>query len=186
MHYSDYIYFIITLTLPLVIGIYLIIRFWKNEIAKFVGLLISKPVISVLLLLVESSYDLLDRLGAFYSYIVVRSILWIVPELILTLIVVYYFRALLVNNTLVRSLLILDTVRWFSAFILLLLPDPFPEPYFYWQLYFLVFIVSILPSLYAIGGLIVMNRWIKAKTLLINQKLDIAQTRSGFLSKKDS
>lgn len=168
LRYSDYVFFITSWTLPLIIGLYLITRLWKNDVAKCISLLILRPVFSILLILLELNYDLLDKLSTFYSYEIVRNVLWVVPELILTLIVVYSFRNLLANNKLVRLFFILDTIRWLSVFIAMLFTDLGPEPDFYWQIYLAGFFISIFPSLYALGGLVAMNRPANSKNATIN------------------
>src|SRR6266536_1983275 len=44
--------------------------------------------------------------------------------------------------------LIVDVIRWLSVFISLWFPDPIPEPYFYWQLYIVVFFIFLFPFMY--------------------------------------
>jgi hypothetical protein len=166
--YSDYAFFIASLTIPLIIGLHLIIRFWNNDLAKCISLLILRPVFSTLLILLELKYDLLNKLSVFYSYEVVRNVLWVVPELIITLIVVYSFRDLIVNNKLSRPFFILDTVRWLGVFISMLFTNLGPEPYFYWQIYLAGFFISLFPSLYALGGFVAVYRLIYSKNAILN------------------
>lgn len=156
---------LVALLLPLFIGLFILIKFGKDDVAKYIGFLSLKPVFSVLLLFLESKYDLVDKLKAFYSYEVARDVLWVVPELTLTLVIVYSFRYLFMNNKLVRLFLIVDIVRWLSVFVVFLLPNPYPEPYFYWQAYLGIFFIFMFPSLYALGGLIAINKWANSQTI---------------------
>ena len=154
--------------IPLLIGLLLTIRFWNNDITKCISLLILRPVFSILLILLELKYDLLNKLSVFYYYEVVRNVLWVVPELILTVIGVHSFRDLVVNHKLIRLFFTLDTVRWLSVFISMLFTDLGLEPYFYWQIYLAGFFISFFPSLYALGGFIAIYRLIYGKNAMFN------------------
>ena len=139
---------------PLVISATTLIKFRKNEIAKYIGVLSLKSVFVMLLSMLITSFSFLEQLYSLYSSEIVSAIFWIIPELILTLVIVYSFRHLFGNDKLIWLFLIGDTIRWLIIFIEFLIPDPFPEPYFYTQLYVLVFFLLIFPSLYAIVGFI--------------------------------
>lgn len=149
-YFSDWILF---LSAPF--GFLILMQSKKNETSRFIGLLSLKPVIGPFLGIVTSS-----KLYEFFPYFpdeIILAFLWAVPELLLTLLLVYAYRHLF-DDRIARAFLLGDIVRWASLTIVFLLPDPFPEPYFYPQLYILVFFLIFYPPLYAITGLIVLIR----------------------------
>jgi hypothetical protein len=143
-----------TWLIPLSISVITLSKFGKYDIAKYIGLLSLKPVFMMLLALLVSNLGFLERLYTLYSYEITSAIFWIVPELILTLIIVYIFRHLFHNDKMVWLFLIGDIIRWLSLSIESLIPDPIIEPFFYTQFYVSVFFLLVFPSLYAIVGFI--------------------------------
>ena len=152
-----------TWLVPLLIGVVTLRKFRKNEVAKYIGLLSLKPTFMMLLSMLVASFGFLEQLYSLYSYEIVSAIFWIIPELILTLVIFYSFRHLFGANKLIWLFLIADTIRWLVISIEFLIPDPFPEPYFYTQLYILVFFLLIFPSLYAIVGFISVRERVLSK-----------------------
>ncbi len=146
-YFSEWILF-----LPALIGFLILIKFGKDGISSFIGFLILKPIVSTFLGFLPSP-KIFESFSHF-SNEVISAFLWAVPELLLTLMLVWLYRNLFNDNKIVWSFLIGDIVRWVSLTIVFLLPAPFPEPYFYPQLYVLAFFAVFYPSLYAIGGLI--------------------------------
>ena len=144
--------------LPLSTALFILVKFGKDDVAKYVGYLSLKPIFSLLLMFFEAKADLFDELNAHYSYEIVGSLLWIIPELLLTLVIVYFFRHLFNKFRLAWWFLIGDITRWLSVFISELIPDPVIEPYFYTQLYIWAFFVVVFPSLYAISGFIAVRK----------------------------
>ena len=158
LHYSDYIFFTAALALPLVIGLFIVIKFWNDELSRYMGFLSLKPVFTVLVwFLVPVSY-LYDSLNNIYPLTTLTAYLWFIPELMLTLVIVYSFRYLFNKNSLVWKFLIGDMIRWLSIFVIELIPDPNPEPYFYLQLYIWAFFMVLFPSLYAILGFVAVRK----------------------------
>lgn len=152
---ATFIYPEVTIWLvPLAISVITLSKFGKNDIAKYIGLFSLKPVFIILLLILIPDFGFLEKFYFLYSYEIIHAIFGVVPELILTLVIVYVFRYLFHNDKVVWLFLIGDTIRWLGLFIESLIPDPFPEPYFYTQFYVWVFFLLIFPSLYAIIGLI--------------------------------
>jgi hypothetical protein len=152
---ATFIYPEVTIWLvPLAISVITLSKFGKNEIAKYIGLFSLKPVFIRLLLILIADFGFLEKFYFLYSYEIAHAIFWIVPELILTLVIVYVFRNLFHNDRVVWLFLIGDTIRWLSLFIESLIPDPIPEPYFYTQFYVVIFFYLVFPSLYAIFGFI--------------------------------
>ena len=161
-YFSEWILF-----LPALIGLLILIKFGKDEVSKFVGFLTLKPIASMFLVFV-ARLEIFERFPHF-SNEVVLAVLWIVPELPLTLVVVRVYRQLFNGDKIVWLFLIGDIIRWVSLTIEALLPDPFPEPYFYMQLYVFAFFAIFYPSLYSIGGLItVIRRTNSHKTVLLS------------------
>jgi hypothetical protein len=145
---AAFIYPELTLWLvPLVISITTLIKFGRNDIAKYISFLSLKPIFVWVLFWLASDLEFLERFYAPYS-------LAIAPEILLTLIIVYSFKHVFRREKLTWLFLIGDVIRWVSLFIESLLPDPIPEPYFYTQFYVWVFFLLIFPSLYAVIGLI--------------------------------
>jgi len=144
------------LFLPALLGFLILIKFGKNDISRFIGFLILKPIVSTFLGFVISP-KIFESFPHFSNEIGL-ALLWIAPELLLTLIFLRFYRHLFNGDRIVWLFLIGDIVRWISLTIVFLLPDPFPEPYFYPQLYVWVFFLIFYPSLYAIAGLIVLIR----------------------------
>jgi hypothetical protein len=143
-----------TWLVPLVISIMTLSKFRKIDIAKYIGILSLKPVLMMFLLMLVESSGFLEQIYSLYTYEIVSAVFWIVPELILTVLIVFGFRYMFGTDKLTWQFLIGDTVRWLSIFIISLAPDPFPEPYFYTQLYISVFFLVTFPCLYAMVGFI--------------------------------
>jgi hypothetical protein len=152
---ATFIYPEVTIWLvPLVISMITLIKFGKNDVAKYIGLLSLKPTFRISLFLLAGKIGLLERLYVLYSYEMASAIFGIVPELLMTLVIVYAFKHLFARDWLAWLFLLGDIIRWLSLFIESLLPDPIPEPYFYTQFYVWVFFLLVFPSLYAIVGLL--------------------------------
>ena len=150
-YFSEWILF-----LPALLGLIILISFGKDDVSRFIGFLTLKPIVSTFLGLIVSP----GKIEGF-SYLsneVILALLWTVPELLLTLMLARIYRHLFNSDRIVLLSLIGDIIRWVSLTIVFLLPDPFPEPYFYPQLYILAFFLVFFPSLYAISGLIVVIR----------------------------
>jgi len=141
------------LLLPSLIGLLILFKFGKDDVAKYIGLLILKPASSFLLIFIASKLHVFEQLP-YHSPEILLAFLWIVPELPLTLIIFRVYRHLFISGRVALIFLLGDVVRWSSLFVVGLLPDPFPEPYFYTQLYIFAFFAIFYPSLYAIGGFI--------------------------------
>ena len=155
---TTFIYPEVTLWLvPLTISITVLVKFRKIEIAKYIGLLSIKPVFIMLLTWLASYFGFLEPLYSLYPDEVVFAIFEIVPELILTLVIVYSFKHLFGTDKLIWLFLIGDIIRWSSLFAESLVTDPIPEPYFYTQFYVWVFFLLIFPPLYAMVGFISVN-----------------------------
>ena len=148
----------IFLLLPVIVSLLILWKSGKTQVAQCIGLLTIKPTLNLLLNYVPGMLAFNSELSNSYPYHMVRSILWAIPELLLTLIMVYVFRHLLHKERVVLMFLIADVIRWVSVFISLWFPDPIPEPYFYWQLYIAVFFIFLFPFMYAIAGFIVIKR----------------------------
>lgn len=130
---------------PLVIGLITLGKFGKQDVAKYIAFLSLKPIFIWFLLLLVADFDFFRRLYAPYSFAVV-------PELILTLVILYCFKHLFRRHKLAWLFLLGDVIRWLSLFIESLIPDPIPEPYFYTQFYVFFFFLLIFPSFYAVVG----------------------------------
>jgi len=140
---------IIVFSLPFFIGMFILIKFGKDNVGRIIGLLSLKPLLLLALIIFLDSFGSLDDA---YAYLI------FIPDLILTLIFGYFFRDLLNRERLTRFFFIGDVVRWLCLLVEFILPEPFPEPYFYTQLYVWFFFNTIFPSLYAIGGLVALQR----------------------------
>ena len=141
------------LLLPSLIGLLILFKFGKDDVAKYIGLLILKPASSFFLIFIASKLHVFERFS-YHSPEILLAFLWIVLELPLTLIIFRVYRDLFISGRVALIFLLGDVVRWSSLFFVGLLPDPFPGPYFYTQLYIFAFFAIFYPSLYAIGGLI--------------------------------
>jgi hypothetical protein len=139
---------------PLAISVTVLVKFRKYDIARYIGFFSLKPVFIMLLILLASIFGFFDQLYSLYPDEFVSAIFGIVPELILTLVIVYNFKHLFGTDKLIWLFLIGDIIRWSSLFIESFIPDPIPEPYFYTQFYIWVFFFLIFPPLYAIVGFI--------------------------------
>lgn len=156
--FATFLYPVITLWLvPSVISLMTLSKFRKNEMAKYIGLLSLKPIFVWFLFLLVADFNFFERLSAPYSFA-------IVPELILTTVIVYFFRNLFRSHKLAWIFFIADIVRWLTIFIESLLPDPVPEPYFYPQFYVLVLFLLVFPSLYAIVGFLAVSKNVPEET----------------------
>jgi hypothetical protein len=156
---------------PLAIGIVLLVNIKQNDFAKYVGFLSLKSVFIFFLIFFVNS-DVAEKIAALYSYKVVLASLWFIPELILTLFIFFVFRRLIRDDRTALVFLFGDVIRWLSLSTEALIPDPFPEPYFYTQLYVFAFFAVFYPSLYAISGLIiVMRRANTQKTVSLSSSL---------------
>lgn len=141
------------LLLPSIIGVLILFKFGKDAVTKCIGLLILKPASSYFLISIALKLHVFEQLS-YHSPEIVLAFLWIVLELPLTLIIFRVYRYLFISDRVTLTFLLGDIVRWSSLFVVGLLPDPFPEPYFYTQLYIFAFFAIFYPSLYAIGGLV--------------------------------
>jgi hypothetical protein len=148
----EYLYFL----LPLFIGPFIFLKYRKYKVAKCIGILSIKPIFSPLFLIGMSNFS--EELFNHYPYNIVRAILWLLPELFLTIVIVYLFRAEIQKEKSVSLFLFGDMIRWISVFVLLCLPDPNPEPFFYPQLYILVFFAVLFPSIYAVSGYFIVRK----------------------------
>ncbi len=127
----------------LLIGLFILVNSRNNSENRFVGILSVKPLLIFAFwgwLRLRSS---LDGISAYLVFI---------PDLILTLILVYSFRDLL-KDELLFVFFIGDLVRWLILAIELLIPDPYPDTFSVLQNYIFIFFFLIFPSLYAVYGL---------------------------------
>ena len=148
---------VIFLFMPVVVSLLILWKAGKSDAAKCISLLTLKPVLNLLLNYLPGIFVFNNELKNIYPYNIVRSVSWAIPELFLTLIIIYAFRHLLHKERVLLMFLIVDVIRWLSVFISLWFPDPIPEPYFYWQLYITVFFIFPFPFMYAIAGFIVIK-----------------------------
>jgi hypothetical protein len=155
----DVLYYLI----PLFIGTFILAKFGKDESARCIGILSLKPMFTFLFFGLIARLELYEQLYNLYPYNLVRAVLWFFPELFLTTVVCYTFKALIQRDKAVLLFLISDIVRWLTVFISLSFPDPVPEPYFYWQLYFGVIFALFIPPLFAVAGLVLTASRAKTK-----------------------
>lgn len=155
----DVIYFLI----PLFIGTFILAKFDKDESARCIGFLVLKPMFTFLFFGLIGRLELYEKLYNIYPYNLVRAVLWLFPELFLTIIVGYSFKTLVQKDKAVLLFFIGDIIRWLAVFISLSFPDPIPEPYFYWQLYVGVVFALFMPPLYAVTGLVLTTGRAKAR-----------------------
>jgi hypothetical protein len=148
---------VIFLFMPVAVSLLILWKAGKSDAAKCISLLTLKPVLNLLLNYLPGIFVSNNELNNIYPYNVVRSVSWVIPELLLTCIIVYAFRHLLHREKFIVVFLIVDVIRWLSVFISLWFPDPIPEPYFYWQLYIAVFFIFLFPFMYALAGFIVIK-----------------------------
>jgi hypothetical protein len=161
---------LIFLLSPLFISIFILTKFRKDDAAKYVGILSLKPMLTAFLFYFIGKLDLYGELNNLYPYNIVRAVLWIVPELFLTFVIVLLFRKLIQRDGTVLLFLIGDIVRWLCVFISLLFPDIYPEPFFYWQLYLEIFFGFLFPQIYATGGLILLIGRSKQNQLTVQKE----------------
>ena len=137
------------LLLPSLIGFSILTRFERDDVAKYIAFLSLKPASSIFV------FFLADKLNisSYYSLEIFLAVSWFVPELIMTLFIVYSFRYLFSSEKIVWLFLIGDIIRWLSLSIEGLLHHPFPE-YPAVPNDIPLFLIVLYPSLYAIGGLI--------------------------------
>ena len=126
----------------LLIGTLLLIKSNGQSDNKFAGVLILK---SLMLIGLWTLLDQLEEYNQIYDY------LTFIPDVLLSIFVVAFYRALLKDEVLFIFYLG-DLIRWVSILIEFLVPDPYPEPFFYLQFYISFFFVAIFPSLYAVYG----------------------------------
>jgi hypothetical protein len=88
------------LFLPSLIGIFVLSRFGRDNVAKYIAFLSLKPASSIFV------FFLADKLNisSYYSLEVFLAVSWFVPELIMTLFIVYSFRYLFSGEKLVGIL----------------------------------------------------------------------------------
>jgi hypothetical protein len=154
--------YVIYYLIPLLIGTFILAKFGKDESAKCIGILSIKPLFTLLFFGLIGRLELYKELYNLYPYNIVRAVLWLFPELFLTIVVSHSFKALIRRDKAVLRFLIGDIVRWLTVVISLSFPDPIPEPYFYWQLYDGVIFAFFIPPLYAVAGLVFTARRAKA------------------------
>ena len=130
---------------PIVVSMITLSISIKHTIAKYIGLLSLKPVLIWFLLWLIEDVDFIERLSVPYSAA-------IVPELILTTGIVYFFRGLFRSHKLAWIFLIADIVRWLVILITSWLIPPVFEVYYSPSFYVWVFFLLVYPSLYAIAG----------------------------------
>jgi hypothetical protein len=105
--------FVLLIGFPLGIGISTFILFKKNELGRLAGCLILQPVITYPLWLI---YQAIINWNINLTWIAVISIL---PDLISTLLIVFFFRKAFVSKNeggVAWSLLILDVLRWLNLY----------------------------------------------------------------------
>lgn len=118
------------LLIPVYISIFTLVIFWKDDTAKYIGFLSLKLVLAIPLLLSEENFSLLRHLAERYSYEIIWAVFVSIPELILTLVVIFLFRRLFKNDRKIWVFLLGDIMRWLSLLIVHFLPAPSPNPFF--------------------------------------------------------
>ena len=139
------------------VSLFILVQYGKDNIGRCVGLLSLKsflfPVIFVLL-------NLFVSLHSTYGFLIFS------PDFFLILFLGYHFWDLLKKDRSITLFFVGDVVRWLSLLVVFVLPNPFPEPYFYTQLYVWFFFILIFPFLYTVSGLVIVRKHLAAQNLV--------------------
>lgn len=144
--HPDYFLLLIQpLLLPSFISLFILARYWKDDVSKYIGLMSIKPVIAYPIWFFISTSDWINQVYDLKPILTV--VVPLIPAVILTLVIVYFFRHLFPQEESAKVFLIGDIVRWLNTFVF----SAFPSALLFSLMYFGL----IFPSLYAIGGLII-------------------------------
>ncbi len=112
---------VLPLLLPLIIGIVILVGFWKDELSRMGGFFTLKPVLAyplwfyiILQYFVSSSSESNP----------VEGFIPLIPGIVLTVIIAYRFRRLIASNQIAKLFLALDVFRWMYTFSLGFQVDP--------------------------------------------------------------
>jgi hypothetical protein len=138
--------------MPFVIGCIILVKFGKDDVARYIGFLSLIPVLTnaIAFFLGANSFW---KIGPIYLYEIVGFVYGIL-ETIPMLIIIFNSRHLRKQEKLLRTFLTWGIVRWLYILVYLGFVKTSPEPYFYWQAYLAIFFAFVFPSIYAIAGLI--------------------------------
>lgn len=141
----------------LLVSLFVLIRYGRVIVGRCVGLLALKsllfPVMVVLLNALGSIHDT-------YAFLIFP------PDFFLILFLGYHFVGLLKKDRSITLFFVGDVVRWLSLLVVFVLPNPFPEPYFYTQLYVWFFFILIFPFLYTVSGLVIVRKHLATQNLV--------------------
>lgn len=141
----------------LFISLFILIRYGKVSVGRCIGLLSLKSFLFPVVVVLLNSFGSLHDTSAFLIFVL---------DFLFILFLGHHFVDLLKRDRLITLFLVCDIVRWLSLVVVFILPDPFPEPYFYMQLYVWFFFILIFPSLYTVSGLAIVRRYLANRNLV--------------------
>jgi hypothetical protein len=154
---------------PLIIPPFILIKYGRNDIGRYIAFLTLKPVITypIWILIVETSHSWFFNLEHPYPSQIILASIRALPEIIITLVIVYWFRCLFSRDKSAWFFLVFDLVRWASVFVVtLVLTLPYGEGLF-------KFMTLFFPGLYAFSGLVAVNGWSEMVYSQLNIKLRV-------------
>lgn len=141
--------------LPLIIGPIILFTYRKDQLSGIAGALTLKPLLATPILGVTTYMGLRQAVDPWL-------LSTLLPGIVLTLLIVLAFRhSLKTDPDIVGVLLVADAIRWLNTHAMLASGDSFWSPLF--------LVALVLPSLYALMALGILQRRAKQRTQQITQ-----------------
>jgi hypothetical protein len=142
------------LSIPFAVGLFILVRYWKDDVGRFIGFLSLKPVIAYPIWFFISWSDWYSKVYD-NSRPVLMAVFPLLPGIFLTLITVNFFRYLFKIEKVAWLFLIGDIIRWANTFVF----SAFVDNNIVLNLFvFLAFFGLAFPSIYTIIAFIVARK----------------------------